>query len=52
MLDSIRQLARTVKLKDLIISNFIPEEFVRTIEKRSVWNQEEDTWVIQVSLVR
>jgi len=45
-LDTIRELTRQVKLKDLIISNFIPEEHVRNIEKRSAWNQDDDNWVI------
>ena len=47
MLDTIRQLSRTLKLKDLIISNFIPEDYAKGIEKRATWNQEEDAWVVQ-----
>ena len=47
MLDTIRQLTQAMKLKDLIISNFIPDDFVKSIEKRSSWNQEEDNWIIQ-----
>jgi kinesin family member 3B len=47
LLDTIRQLTRTLKLKDLVISNFIPEEFSRGIEKRATWTDEDDCWVIQ-----
>lgn len=47
MLDTIRQLTRTLKLKDLIISNFIPEEFAKGIEKRATWREEADSWNIQ-----
>jgi hypothetical protein len=46
MLDTIRQLTQTLKLKDLIIANFIPEDFARGIEKRAVFNGEEDQWLI------
>ena len=46
MLDSIRQLSRAVKLKDLIIANFIPEEYSKSIERRAQWNGEDDCWVI------
>jgi len=47
MLDTIRQLSRTLKLKDLIIANFIPEEFAKGIEKRATWREEGDSWSIQ-----
>ena len=47
MLDTIRQLTRTLKLKDLVISNFIPPDFSKSIEKRASWQDEEDCWVIQ-----
>lgn len=46
MLDSIRQLTRAVKLKDLIIANFIPEEYSKSIERRAQWNAEDDCWII------
>lgn len=47
MLDTIRQLSRTMKLKDVIISNFIPEEYAKSIEKRATWNAEEECWMVQ-----
>jgi len=46
MLDTIRQLTRNLKLKDLIINNFIPEDSAKGIERRASWNQEDDCWVI------
>jgi len=46
MLDTIRQLSRTLKLKDLIIQNFIPEETAKSIEKRAMWKEDEDVWSI------
>lgn len=52
MLDTIRQLTRTLKLKDLIICNFIPEDFAKGIEKRAFWKDDEDCWTIQVSRTR
>jgi hypothetical protein len=48
MLDTIRQLTTTLKLKDVIIANFIPEDISRNIEKRAQFNQEEDSWIIPV----
>jgi kinesin family protein 3/17 len=46
MLDTIRQLTQQLKLKDLIIQHFIPEEVSKNIERRAQYNQEEDTWII------
>ncbi len=46
MLDTIRQLTQTMKLKDLIIANFIPDDINRAIEKRASWNTEEDNWTL------
>jgi hypothetical protein len=48
MLDTIRQLTRTIKLKDLLISNFIPDDATKNLEKRAAWNAEEDAWLIPV----
>jgi hypothetical protein len=45
-LEMIRQLTRALKLKDLVIQNFIPEEHAKNIEKRANWNAEEEAWVI------
>ena len=47
MLDTIRQLTRQLKLKDVILTNFVPPEEAKKIEKRSKWNEELDSWIIQ-----
>ena len=47
LLDTIRQLTRQVKLKELIIGNFVPDEYAKTIETRAAFSQEEDAWTIQ-----
>lgn len=52
MLDTIRQLTQSIKLKDLIISNFIPEDVAKSIEKRATWNPEEDSWNITVRIYK
>ena len=49
MLDAIRQLTQNLKLKDLIIANFIPEDLAKSVEKRASWNAEEESWVLQVT---
>lgn len=46
MLDTIRQLTQSIKLKDIMIANFIPEESTKSIEKRAVWSAEEDRWTV------
>ena len=46
MLDTIRQLTRNLKLKEIIIGNFIPDEYAKSIERRATWKEEEDTWHI------
>ena len=51
LLDTIRQLTQSIKLKDVIIANFIPEEFAKNIEKRATWNAEDDAWTITVTMI-
>ncbi|KAJ1426240.1 kinesin-like protein, partial [Ochromonadaceae sp. CCMP2298] len=48
MLDTIRQLTRTMKLKETLISKFIPEDTSRMLEKRAAWieNEQGDGWII------
>jgi hypothetical protein len=48
MLETIRQLSRGLKLKELIIASFIPEDFTRSLEKRASWIDADDSWTIQV----
>ena len=46
MLDTIRQLSRQLKLKELLMNNFVPPEEERKLERHATWNDEEDTWAI------
>ncbi|KAG5178547.1 kinesin-like protein [Tribonema minus] len=46
LLDAIRQLSRQLKLKDLIITNFVPPEEARRVERRAEWSEEAGTWTI------
>jgi len=41
LLDTIRSLTRTIKLKDVVIANFMPEECVKSVEARAKWNDPE-----------
>mmetsp|Transcript_23582 Transcript_23582/g.22728 ORF Transcript_23582/g.22728 Transcript_23582/m.22728 type:complete len:780 (-) Transcript_23582:114-2453(-) len=46
MLDTIRQLSRTVKLKDVVIHSFIPEDTAKVMERRAIWSAEDEAWTI------
>eukprot|EP01006_Ploeotia_vitrea_P054289 TRINITY_DN67869_c6_g4_i1.p1 TRINITY_DN67869_c6_g4~~TRINITY_DN67869_c6_g4_i1.p1 ORF type:complete len:778 (-),score=48.57 TRINITY_DN67869_c6_g4_i1:607-2940(-) len=46
MLETIRQLTRTIKLKDIIMNNFMPEECIRNVENRAKWSDVDDCWNI------
>jgi hypothetical protein len=46
MLDTIRELARQLKLKEVIITNFIPRDEVGAIESRAKWNEELDSFIL------
>ena len=46
LVDTIRHLTRTIKLKDAIIANFVPEESAANLEKRALWNEEMDCWTM------
>ena len=51
MLETIRDLTRQVKLKELVIGNFIPPEEARNFDAvenggRAVWQEEEELWVV------
>jgi kinesin family protein 3/17 len=46
MLEAIRQMTRQLKLKEVVINNFVPEEECKRIEGRARWNDEEDNWVV------
>jgi kinesin family protein 3/17 len=44
MLDTIRELGRQLKLKSLVLSNFVPPDGAELIEQRAVWNDEREDW--------
>ena len=44
MLDTIRALNRQLKLKSLMLSNFVPLDGAALIERRAVWNDEKEDW--------
>ena len=51
MLETIRDLSRQLKLKELVIGNFVPPEEARSFDDvqnggRAVWKEEEDCWML------
>jgi kinesin family protein 3/17 len=44
--EQIRELSRQLKLKNLIIDHFIPQDEANKIELRSVWSEEIDDWIL------
>lgn len=46
MFDTIFELTNQLKLKNMIIENFVPPEEVKKLEKCTVWNDEIDDWQI------
>lgn len=49
MLDNIRELSRQLKLKELVVNTFVPPDDEKLIERRAVWNEEEDSWTVAAS---
>lgn len=47
MYDTIYELTNQLKLKNLIIEQFIPVEEFKKIEKQSEWNEEINDWVLK-----
>jgi kinesin family protein 3/17 len=47
MYDTIYELSNQLKLKHLIIENFIPPEEVKKMEKMIEWNDDLNDWVIR-----
>jgi len=47
LLDTIRQLAKQIKLKEHIADHFIPREKFNALVARTVWNQDADTWTLK-----
>ena len=46
MFDTIYELTNQLKLKNLIIENFVPPEEYKKYEGQTVWNETENDWVI------
>ena len=46
LMDRIRELTREIRLKHLIIDQFIPAMEYMKIEQRADWDQDVDAWVI------
>uniref|UniRef100_A0A061S6B5 Kinesin-like protein n=1 Tax=Tetraselmis sp. GSL018 TaxID=582737 RepID=A0A061S6B5_9CHLO len=46
ILEQMRQLSQQMKLKDLIISNFIPDEYQQKIMEHCQWREYDETWII------
>jgi hypothetical protein len=46
MLESIRELNKLLKLKQLVLDNFVPREELERIEARAVWDEETDDWTL------
>lgn len=47
MYDTIYELSNQLKLKNMIIENFIPPEDSKKIEKMTEWNDEINDWIIK-----
>ena len=47
MLETIYELTNQLKLKNLIIDNFVPPEDYKKIEKMTLWNEEINDWTIK-----
>lgn len=47
MFDTIFELTNQLKLKNLIIENFIPEEEFKKVEKNAEWKEDINDWVIK-----
>jgi len=44
--EQIRELSRQLKLKNLVIDHFVPNDEANKIELRSVWSDEIDDWIL------
>ena len=47
MLDTIRQLARQIKLKEMVLDLFVPPDRCAALEDRTVWQDESDSWTLK-----
>jgi hypothetical protein len=44
MLDSVRDLTNQLKLKMMIINNFIPKDEAARLEQRAIWDEDVQIW--------
>jgi len=49
MLDTIRQLARQIKLKEMVLELFVPPDRCKALEDRTVWQDDKDAWSLEGS---
>ncbi|KAH8057559.1 hypothetical protein JL722_6640 [Aureococcus anophagefferens] len=49
MLDTIRQLARQIKLKEMVLELFVPPDRCKAFEDRTVWQDDKDAWSLEGS---
>jgi hypothetical protein len=47
MFDTVYELTNQLKLKNMIIENFIPSEEFKRIEKMADWNEEINDWSLK-----
>lgn len=47
MLDTIRELTRQIRLRQLIMDTFVPAEDLFKVEKRAYWDGDSDQWVLR-----
>lgn len=46
LLETIRELTRQLKFKDMVVEYFVPPEITTKIKERAIWNEEQDTWTM------
>lgn len=46
LLETIREMTKTLKLKHMIISDFVPQQDVERMEERFRWDEEDEKWVM------
>jgi len=51
MLSMIRDLRQTLKLKALIMENFVPMQEIQNTQERAVWDAEEDEWRLEPAMM-
>lgn len=47
LLETIRAMTKSLKLKHTVIENFIPNSDVEKMEERCIWDDDAETWILQ-----